>query len=112
MRVYNHTKIPTHIVNYFLRDLGISKAAGYSLVIQYGECSGHGVCLRSGRSFTIVLSGDCTLETLAHELKHVEQHVSGLSEYMRLERELTEYIGRWHEIEAREYSKSWKNKKV
>jgi hypothetical protein len=46
-------------------------------------------------------------EVLAHELKHVEQHVAGLSEYMRLERELTPYKERWHEVEAGEYSKKY-----
>lgn len=111
MKVTNTTNIPAHIITYFLRDLGISKA-DHSLTIEYGDCSGRGTCHRREESFTIILSGEATLETLAHELKHVEQHVSGLSEYMRLERELTPYRQRWHEIEAREYARAWKGKRI
>lgn len=112
MKVLNDTKIPARIVDYFLRDLKISKVPG-KIILVYGDCSGRGSCLKSGRStFIVTLSGDCTLETLAHELKHVEQHVNGLSEYMRLERELTGYKDRWHEIEAREYARAWTGKKI
>lgn len=112
MQVLNGTKIPARIVDYFLRDLGISKAPG-KIILVYGDCSGRGSCLKSGRStFIVTLSGDCTLETLAHELKHVEQHVSGLSEYMEIERELTPYVDRWHEEEARQYARAWKDKRI
>lgn len=94
-----------------MRDLGILKA-GYTLIIELGDCNGRGVCRFNGESFLIVLSETADLETLAHELKHVEQHVSGLSEYMRLERELTPYKDRWHEVEAREYARPWRGKKI
>lgn len=111
MKVNNLTKIPAHIINYFLRDLGISKAAG-TITIELGDCNGNGLCMSHGdNQFTIYLA-ELSLSTLAHELKHVEQHVSGLSEYMTLERGLTEYKDRWHEVEAREYARAWKHKRI
>jgi hypothetical protein len=105
VKVINNTKIPEHVINAMLNDLGISEAR-YTLTIELGDCNGRGLCRRSGRSFLVVLSY-ADHEVLAHELKHVEQHVSGLSDYMRLERELTPYKERWHEVEAREYSKRY-----
>lgn len=109
MKVNNLTKIPNRIVTYFLRDLGIYKVTG-TITIEMGDCEGNGLCRSHGNNqFTIYLA-ELSLATLAHELKHVEQHVSGLSEYMALERELTPYRERWHEIEAREYARPWKGK--
>jgi hypothetical protein len=105
VEVINNTKIPDHVINNMLNDLGISEAR-YKLTIELGDCNGRGLCRRSARSFLVVLSY-ADHEVLAHELKHVEQHVSGLSDYMRLERELTPYKDRWHEVEAREYSKKY-----
>lgn len=105
MKITNKTKIPDHVITTMLNDLGISDSK-YNLIIEIGDLSGRGLCRRSGRSFLVVLSY-ADHEVLAHELKHVEQHVSGLSEFMRLERELTPYKDRWHEIEAREYSKKY-----
>jgi hypothetical protein len=111
MKINNHTTIPDHIITYYLRDLGILHT-NYTLNLVYGDCAGRGGCTKSGTLITVILCGDYTLETLAHELKHVEQHVSGLSEYMKLERELTPYKLRWHEVEAREYARAWRGKSI
>jgi hypothetical protein len=105
MKIDNKTKIPDHVIDSMLKDLGIYESK-YNLTIELGDCLGRGLCRKSGRSFLVVLSYP-DIEVLAHELKHVEQHVSGLSEYMRLERELTPYAMRWHEVEAREFAKRY-----
>lgn len=111
MQVINHTKIPARIINYFLRDLGISKAIG-TITIELGDCSGRGLCRAHGDNHFTIYLAELSLSTLAHELKHVEQHVAGLSEYMALERELTPYVERWHEVEAREYARAWRGKRI
>lgn len=114
MKVTNLTKIPAHIIAYFLRDLGIAKA-GHNLTIEYGDCNGLGnlgICYQYNGGYIIELSKQATIETLAHELKHVEQYVSGLGEWMDAEDELTEYKDRWYEIEAREYARAWKGKRA
>jgi len=112
MRLINRTAIPDRIIHYFLHDLGISKA-DWALTVELGDCSGLGVCRVSPtrRTCVIVLS-EISLWTLAHELKHLEQHVSGLSDWMKAERELTPYLKRWHEVEARRYARAWKGRTI
>lgn len=107
MKVNNNTKIPDRIIQAILVDLGIHDSKA-SLTIELGDMShGRGVCRRVGKSSYLIIMAYADIEVLAHELKHVEQHVSGLSEYMRLERELTPYKHRWHEVEAREYASKY-----
>lgn len=114
MKVTNLTNIPAHIITYFLRDLGISKA-DHSLTIEYGDCNdldNLGICYQYNGGYIIELSKRATIETLAHELKHVDQYVSGLDEWMSAEDELTEYESRWYEVEAREYAIAWRGRKA
>lgn len=114
MKVTNHTNIPSRIITYFLRDLGIAKA-DHSLTIEYGDCNdldNLGLCYPYNGGYIIELSKRATIETLAHELKHVEQYVSGLGDWMDAEDEVTEYKDRWYEIEAREYARAWRGKRI
>ena len=109
MRLINTTAIPNRIIHYFMRDLGIFKAH-YHLTVSMGDCSGRGTCIKYDDGTIHVILAQLSISTLAHELKHVEQHVSGLSDWMETERELTPYQDRWHEIEARLYAQSWADK--
>lgn len=111
MIINQSTRVKQNVLNYFVRDLNLDDT-DMTIIILDGDCIGQGSCVKSGQVITIVLGGDATIHTLAHELKHAEQHASGLSEYMKLERELTPYKDRWHELEAREYARAYKGKRL
>lgn len=112
--MHNTTNIPAHIIAYFLRDLGLSKA-DTPLTIEYGDCNeldNLGICYPYNGGYIIELSNQATIGTLAHELKHVEQYVSGLGEWIEAEESVSEYDDRWHEEEAEEYGKAWEGKSI
>lgn len=111
MRVINNSnRVSNQVIEYFINDLNMSSDK-YTLVIQdeLGDRLGH--CVRSGRTITIFLGDEAHMGVLAHEMKHAEQHISGLSVWMRTERELVgNKRDRWHEIEAMEYARPWERK--
>ena len=93
------------VIQAILKDLGVEQA-NYNLTIEIGDCPGRGRCGILGTDLLVILKYP-DIQVLAHELKHAEQHISGLSEWMDAERELTEYKDRWYEVEARDYASKY-----
>lgn len=103
--ITNTSHIPTRIINLILDDL---KVSGVNLEVVTTEMEYLGICRRYGKSkYLIILRSDADIAVLAHELKHLEQYESGLIEWMRAEKEITEYENCWHELEACEYEEKW-----
>ena len=113
MKVINKSKrVSNQVIKYFINDLNMSSDK-HTLVIQDEQGDRLGHCVRSGLTITIYLGDDAHMGVLAHEMKHAEQHTSGLSVWMRAERELVESKqDRWHEIEAVEYARPWEGKSL
>lgn len=108
MRVINSSsRVSNQTIQAFINDLGMSSSK-YTLIIEDEQGDRLGHCTRSGSTITIYLGDDAHMGVLAHEMKHAEQHMSGLSVWMRAESELVESKqDRWHEIEAIEYAREW-----
>lgn len=109
MKVINQSHIDDLTISVILQDLGIESSDIILVVMNDSELKARGACAKLDATSYLVRLRDesTTLRTLAHELKHLEQHVSGLSEWMKASRALDSYKTRWHEIEAREYASKY-----
>ena len=109
MKLTNLSTIPNKTVRAILKDLGVSKANVELAILINPDLDAHGKCILLEDGMIVVsmlIDGD--IPTLAHELKHVEQFISGLYEWVEVEMSLTEYDKQWHEIEACEYESKYK----
>lgn len=109
MKLINLSTIPNKTIRSILKDLGISKANAELAILINPDLDAHGSCILLEDGMIVVsmlIEGD--IPTLAHELKHTEQFISGLYEWVEVEMELTEYDNQWHEIEAVEYESKYK----
>lgn len=109
MKLINLSTIPNKTIKAILADLGIAKANVELAILINPDLDAHGKCIQLEDGMVVVsLLIDGDIPTLAHELKHAEQFVSGLYEWVEVEMELTEYDKQWHEIEAVEYESKYK----
>lgn len=103
MRLINNTSRDTKKIEWILNDLDIHDSKGTLIIETLNEMRYTGTCTVRDGIIVVLLRDNATMSTVAHELKHVEQILSGLHEIMRAENKTTEYVNRWHEVEAREY---------
>lgn len=109
MKLTNLSTISNKTIRAILKDLGISKANVELAILINPDLDAHGNCIQLEDGMIVVsMLNDLDIATLAHELKHAEQYVSGLYEWIEVEMELTEYNDQWHEIEAVEYESKYK----
>lgn len=108
MRLTNLSTIPNKTIRAILKDLRIGKANIELAILINSDLDAHGKCIQLEDGMIVVsmlIDGD--IPTLAHELKHAEQFVSGLYEWIEVEMALTEYDEQWHEVEACEYESKY-----
>lgn len=109
MKLTNLSTIPNKTVRAILKDLGISKTNVELAILIDPDLDVCGKChLLDDGMIVVAMMIDGDIPTLAHELKHVEQFISGLGEWIEVEIALTEYDDQWHEIEASEYESKYK----
>lgn len=108
MKVINQSHIDDITISVILQDLGIDLSDAILVVMHDQDLPANGACRKlDATSYLVRLKPTAKVSTLAHELKHVEQHLSGLSEWMKASRALDDYKNRWHEIEAKEYASKY-----
>lgn len=104
MQVINQSTISTKTIKVILKDLGVMTNAQYTLAVcMDSDLDDLGKCVKVGDILVVWLKSD-DISVLAHELKHVEQVVAGLYEFVVTEQAITDYDDQWHEIEANEYA--------
>lgn len=103
----NKTTIDASIIESIAANAGASLANVTIMIDEAMKQRGEALYTSKGRCI-IKLRQDWLLDTLAHELKHVEQYQSGLVDFIIAEQELEPYATQWHEIEAREFAKRYK----
>ena len=109
MKLTNLSNIPNKTIRAILKDLGIGKSNVELAILINPDLDAQGKCIQLEDGMIVVsmlIDGD--IPTLAHELKHAEQFISGLYEWIEIEMAMTEYDERWHEIEACEYESKYK----
>lgn len=109
MKLINLSSIPNKTVRAILKDLSIDKANVELAILINPDLGAQGKCIELEDGMIVVsMLNDLDIATLAHELKHAEQFISGLYEWVEAEMGLTEYDKQWHEIEACEYESNYK----
>jgi hypothetical protein len=116
MKLQNSLHYDNGLIEYILQSAGCDTTRDFTLVVeslsvelaaQCGEGT-RGLMFEVNGTYYVQVDNGAGLDILAHELKHVEQYVSGLGEWLRAERELTDYDARWYEQEANEFGSKWR----
>ena len=111
MQLINRTHIPNTLVIAIIKDLGLA-SHDIILKLEVGDYPFNGRLRRDNTTYLISIDTQASISTLAHELKHVEQHVNGLTEWIQADKQVSQYKDQWHELEAYEYGMVWESKFV
>lgn len=116
MKLNNSTHFDSGLIEYLLQQAGCDTSAAFTLVVeplsvelakQSGEGT-RGLMFQIGETYYVQVDNGAGLDILAHELKHVEQYQSGLVEWIRADKAMSDYDNQWHELEAWEFGNRWK----
>ena len=116
MKLDNKLHYDNGLIKYILEQAGCDTSLDFTLVVeplsvelaaQSGEGT-RGLMFEIDGTYYVQVDNKAGLDILAHELKHVEQYVSGLVEWIRADKAITDYDDQWHEIEANEFGSQWR----
>jgi hypothetical protein len=117
MLLINKMHYDDGLIKYILEQAGLDTSRDFTLVVEplenamvlaAGGGDIRGLCIRCDGITYVQVDNGAGLDILAHELKHVEQHENGLTEWIVAEKAVSKYDDQWHEVEAWEFGNKWK----